>query len=41
LQAKTTVLIDGQRLAELMIDHGIGVKERASYTVKALDADYF
>ena len=35
------VLIDGQQLAQLMIDHGIGVSEIASYTVYRVDSDYF
>jgi restriction system protein len=37
------VLIDGKRLADLMIDHDIGVAStpRKSYTLKRLDQDYF
>lgn len=35
------VLIDGIRLAELMIDHGIGVETARTYTVKKVDLDYF
>jgi restriction system protein len=35
------VLIDGERLAELMIDHGVGVTEHRSYLVKKIDSDYF
>jgi restriction system protein len=35
------VLIGGQELAQLMIDHGIGVKEVANYRVYRADADYF
>jgi restriction system protein len=38
---KKIVLIDGPRLAELMIDFGIGVTEVASYSIKRLDSDYF
>lgn len=38
---KRIVLIDGEQLAQLMIDHGIGVTEVASYTVKKIDSDYF
>lgn len=38
---KRIVLIDGEQLAQLMIDHGIGVTEVASYTVKRTDLDYF
>ncbi len=35
------VLIDGQRLAQLMIDHGIGVSTVNSYEIKRIDNDYF
>ena len=35
------VLIDGARLAELMIDHGVGVSTRVSYEIKRADEDYF
>jgi restriction system protein len=35
------VLVDGARLAELMIDHGIGVTERKTYSIKRIDGDYF
>jgi len=35
------VLIDGVRLAGLMIDFGIGVSDVATYSVKRLDTDYF
>lgn len=38
---KKIVLIDGERLSELMIDHNIGVTEAASYVVKKIDLDYF
>lgn len=38
---KKIVLIDGEQLAQLMIDHGIGVAEVASYSVKKVDSDYF
>jgi len=38
---KKIVLIDGEQLAQLMIDYGIGVAEVVSYTVKRIDADYF
>jgi restriction system protein len=36
----TIVLVDGQRLAGLMIDHGVGVQPRA-LNVPRLDQDYF
>ena len=35
------VLIDGAQLADLMIDHNLGVSPMASYEVKKLDTDYF
>lgn len=35
------VLIDGARLAELMIDYGVGVSTRESYVLKRADEDYF
>jgi restriction system protein len=35
------VLIDGQSLAELMIEHDIGVATARSYVVKKVDFDYF
>ena len=38
---KKIVLIDGEQLAQLMIDHNIGVAEVASYVVKKADLDYF
>ena len=38
---KKIVLIDGQQLAQFMIDFGIGVTEVATYSVKKADLDYF
>jgi restriction system protein len=35
------VLIDGEELAELMIDHDVGVSRETSYEVKKIDSDYF
>lgn len=35
------VLIDGEQLAGLMIDAGVGVTKVATYEVKRLDSDYF
>jgi restriction system protein len=35
------ILIDGRRLAELMIEHNIGVTEEHAYRVKKIDSDYF
>ena len=38
---KKIVLIDGERLTELMIDHDIGTTKVVSYDIKKLDSDYF
>ncbi len=35
------VLIDGVRLAELMIAYGVGVQTKQTYQVVELDEDYF
>ena len=35
------VLIDGEHLADLMIDHDIGVNAVQTYKIKRLDSDYF
>ncbi|MDZ7372048.1 MAG: restriction endonuclease [candidate division KSB1 bacterium] len=35
------VLIDGNMLAQLMIDHNVGVTTAASYELKRIDSDYF
>lgn len=38
---KKIILIDGERLTQLMIDHGVGVAKVAEYIVKKVDQDYF
>ena len=35
------ILIDGQRLTELMIEHGVGVRLNRAIEFKKLDEDYF
>jgi restriction system protein len=35
------VLIDGEMLSNLMIDHGVGVTPEAAYEIKRVDSDYF
>ena len=35
------ILIDGEQLAQLMIDHDVGVAEESRYIVKKVDLDYF
>ena len=39
--ADNVVLIDGQALANLMIDHSVGVSLQRSYEVNRVDSDYF
>jgi restriction system protein len=38
---KKIVLIDGKRLANLMIEHGVGVTKVAEYVINRVDIDYF
>ncbi len=38
---KRIVLIDGQRLTELMIEHGVGVSTFARHELKRVDESYF
>jgi restriction system protein len=40
LQGKV-VLVDGEPLANLMVDYGVGVSLERPYEVKRLDSDYF
>jgi len=35
------ILVDGDRLAGLMIEHNIGVATTHAYEVKHVDSDYF
>ncbi len=35
------ILVDGERLAELMIEHNIGVSPFYAYEIKRIDSDYF
>jgi restriction system protein len=39
--ADKIVLIDGDRLADLMIDHQVGVATASTYEIKRIDEDYF
>ncbi|MFN5302348.1 MAG: restriction endonuclease, partial [Pseudanabaena sp.] len=38
---KRIILIDGEQLSELMIEHGVGVTEIQTYTLKKVNSDYF
>ena len=40
-QLGTKILIDGPKLAELMIEFGVAVASDATYTVKRIDNDFF
>jgi len=40
IEAKV-VLIDGETLAQMMIDHNVGVSTVGAYEVKKIDSDYF
>jgi len=35
------ILVDGKQLAELMIDHDVGVKVETTYRIRRVDLDYF
>lgn len=35
------VLIDGKELAELMIEHNVGLATKTNYEIKKIDSDYF
>lgn len=41
LISQRVVLIDGQRLARLMIDHGVGVVVESTYVLRRIDANFF
>lgn len=38
---KKIILIDGEQLAQYMIDNNVGVAEMVNYSVKRIDLDYF
>jgi restriction system protein len=38
---KKIVLINGEMLAELMLDNNVGVSEKERFIVKRIDTDYF
>ncbi|NQZ54389.1 MAG: restriction endonuclease [Piscirickettsiaceae bacterium] len=38
---KKVVLIDGEKLASLMVEHNLGVATKETYRVKAIDTDFF
>lgn len=38
---KTVILIDGERLTELMFEYGLGVTTESTYHVKRIEYDFF
>lgn len=41
MQNVRVILIDGQQLAQLMIEHNVGVTVEKTYTIKQIDENYF
>lgn len=41
LKQQRVVLIDGRQLAELMVDHNVGVSTIEVFEIKAIDSDFF
>ena len=39
--SQRVILIDGERLADLMIEHDLGVSVAATYQLKRIDSDFF
>ena len=39
--SKNITLINGDKLAELMIKHNVGVRVKSCYVVKQIDEDFF
>ena len=35
------ILVDGEKLTNLMIEHGVGVSTQKTYLIKRIDSDYF
>lgn len=40
-KAVRVVLVDGEELAQLMIDYGVGVSTQRNFSIKQIDTDYF
>lgn len=40
-KAVRVVLVDGEELARLMIDYGVGVSTQRNFSIKQIDTDYF
>ena len=41
LTDRRIVLVDGQRMSELMLKHGIGVSTKQTFTIQRMDEDFF
>lgn len=39
--AQHIILVDGEKLTNLMIEHGVGVSTQKTYLIKRINSDYF
>lgn len=39
--AQHIILVDGQKLTELMVEYDLGVSTQKVYKIKRIDSDYF
>ncbi len=39
--SQRVILVDGNRLTELMVEHNVGVSVSHAYEIKRVDSDYF
>jgi len=39
--SKSVILIDGNKLAKLMVDYDVGVATDKTYKIKRIDTDFF
>ena len=40
-KAQHIILVDGEKLTELMIEYNLGVSTQKTYQIKRIDSDYF
>jgi restriction system protein len=41
IKDKRIILVDGQRMSELMLKHGIGVSTKQTFVIQRMDEDFF
>ena len=41
VKAQHIILVDGEKLTELMIEYNLGVSAQKTYQIKRIDSDYF